>query len=185
MSNPFSELSQLLRGQATIIHTLEEILHVMATQPSALQFSDLQASINQLVNDTTALNNSIAAQIKEVQGIVTDFAAQTQAGNAPTQAQFQAAIAQLAAIHATVQQNNAAVQASAAAVSQVDPNASAQASSAQSSSTSASGNAGSSSQVGGSLEPGTGDVNQTPAGGATVGENTSSGVGSQPNKTLG
>ena len=126
-----------------------------------LTFQDVQASVNQLVNDNTEQNNAVASQIKEVQRLLTDFAAKSNQGNTPSQAQFQSMISQLSAVHSMVESNTAAIQASATAIAEADP--------AQS------GQSGSSTQ-----EPPVTDfpdTNQTNAGPATTDENTSSGTG--------
>jgi hypothetical protein len=87
----------------------------------ALQFSDVKAAVTQLVNDNTASNNAIAAQLKEVQAIVLDFSTKSQAGETISQADYQGVISQLAAIHSSVQANTASVEASTASIQQADP----------------------------------------------------------------
>jgi hypothetical protein len=113
----------LIEGDRLIHHRLYELRSLLTkmADSEALQFSDIKAAVTQLVNDNTASNNAIAAQLKEVQELLLDFAAKSQSGEPVSQADYQTVISQLAAIHSSVTANTASVQASTAAIQQADP----------------------------------------------------------------
>jgi hypothetical protein len=175
---------EMLKNQQTIISLLQEIKETMGTTNTQAQlgFADVQQAITQLVNDNTASNNAIAAQIQEIQGLLLDFSNKP---GGPSQADLQTAIAQLQAVHSAVTTNTAQVQATTTAIQQADPSALQSAQGASSSQ----GQAPGSTQTGsGASAGGTGSTSgasntppETPnpsgQGGATTTENTSSGLG--------
>jgi hypothetical protein len=126
MCMAFNPFRRLFEAQSAIMRELREIKRIMAdqTEQTTVGFADVQAAVNQIVNDNTAQNNAVANQIKEVQQLIQDFAAKSQGdGSGPSQADFQGVIAQLQAVHSLVQQNTASIQASGTAITEADPNA--------------------------------------------------------------
>jgi predicted phage tail protein len=110
------DIRQIRESQAAILHEVRQLRSIMATT-----FADVQSSITQIVNDNTAQNNAVAAQLKEVQRLMIDFQARAAQGNGPTAEEFQSAVQQLQSVHQLVTQNTAAIQSSADAITQADP----------------------------------------------------------------
>lgn len=161
----------------TIINLLKEIKHDMASNESAdqLSFSDVQSSVNQLVNDNTQQNNAVAAQIKEVQRLILDFSNKIGQGGTPSQAELQGVIAQLASVHSLVQQNTAAIQQVGAQIAEADP---APAGTGDGTDTGTGSGTGDGTGTDNPPTDGTeGGQNMTFAGQAKVGQNPSSGTG--------
>lgn len=131
----------------------------------ASSFADLQQAITQLTNDQQSNSNAVSSQIQEVQRLLQDFATRTSQGDAPSSADFQAAIAQLQATDSLVKQGTASVQATTAQIQQSDPAPVSEPTQpdtpAQAPGGADTGNAGASSTAGGSLEPGDGTPHQT------------------------
>jgi 4-diphosphocytidyl-2C-methyl-D-erythritol kinase len=90
---------------------------------STSAFGNLQAIAQQIVNDNTAQNNAISAQIGEVKQLLTDYASAIQSGGGPSVADIQTVISQLSSVDSLIQSNTAAVQASGTNITQADPNA--------------------------------------------------------------
>lgn len=116
----FRTIKEIVAYETAILQQIKELRIDMGTV--SVGFADVQAAVNQMVNDSTTQNNAIAAQIKEVQQMILDFTTKP-GGDGPSQADLQGVIAQLQAVHSLVLQNTAAVQASGTAIAQTDPNA--------------------------------------------------------------
>lgn len=90
---------------------------------ASASFLDVQALVNQIVNDNTSQNNAISAQIGEVGTLLTDYAARAQQGEQISASDLQQVVSQLRSVDSLIQSNTANVQASAGQIAQADPNA--------------------------------------------------------------
>lgn len=119
----FNPLKRVLENREVILAQLKGLTTLIGNfmSTTALQFSDVTTALTALTNDNTASNNAVLGQLAELKQLLIDFAAATQAGTPPTQAQFQAAIAQITEVDSIMKTNTAAVQASATAITAADP----------------------------------------------------------------
>lgn len=113
---------EILRVVKSVRSDIEEIKHTQEIiKTNMATFEDLQAIATQIVNDNTANNNAISAQLGEVSQLLTDYAAAVAAGQPIDPTALQTVISQLRSVDSLVQSNTAAIQASSAKITAADP----------------------------------------------------------------
>lgn len=87
-------------------------------------FSDLQGIATQIVNDNTAQNNAVAAQVAEVRQLLSDYAAALASGQGgPSADDLTSLVQQLQAVDQSITANTKAITDSGASITEADPHA--------------------------------------------------------------